>query len=285
MAALQHLSDAKLITLAGSGDEAAFAELVRVRHAGLIKNVCANFVRYDNTLDDLRQDALIEIWQAIEKGRYDEELAKVGSWIGGVARNACLYSIRFHRQEKRWRPESDFVRIDAYESPETIKWPSWHFVSDPCRVVVARDELRRAWGALNGHQRATMNEYLRKDGERLPERVWTHVYRIREHVRPMLESPNGAHPDERPCAHCGRPVPLSRSRKAKFCSEECNTQSKIDRRAERDRAARAARPERRCLDCSTVLDRDRQSERCPECSKRRERERNTALMRKRRAAA
>ncbi len=106
-------TDGRLIKAVLSGDDEAFAELIR-RHKRKIFSIVAKFARDDDELDDVSQEIFVKIYQGLNKYRGD---APFEHWMSKLAVNACYDLLR-----KRQR-ETDNVPLEAVEfslsSPET----------------------------------------------------------------------------------------------------------------------------------------------------------------------
>jgi RNA polymerase sigma-70 factor (ECF subfamily) len=105
-----------LVVLAGGGDEAAFAELVRRRQGwmrGLLRRLSG-----DVTLaDDLAQDAFLHAWHNLAGLR---DPGAFGAWLRQIAVNTWLQHARRHR-----------IPMEAIEdSPSALNMPSAGGMSD-----------------------------------------------------------------------------------------------------------------------------------------------------------
>jgi RNA polymerase sigma-70 factor (ECF subfamily) len=79
-----------VIALAIAGDDAAFSELVRRRHAHL-RNLLRRLCRDGALADDLAQQAFVQAWRSMSKLR--APLA-FGGWLRQVAVNTWLQHVR-----------------------------------------------------------------------------------------------------------------------------------------------------------------------------------------------
>ena len=96
-----HMSDAvpgdhALVRATLSGDEAAFAELIR-RHKGRVFGTCSRFARDSHQLDDLCQEVFLRAWRRLRTFRGD---APFEHWLARLTITACY---DFLRRERRHR--------------------------------------------------------------------------------------------------------------------------------------------------------------------------------------
>lgn len=80
--------------------EERFNEMVRV-HDAMILRICFGYARTTDELDDLHQDALVNIWQGLPGFRSD---SSEKTWIYRVTLNTCVATIR--SRSKRPAPAS-----------------------------------------------------------------------------------------------------------------------------------------------------------------------------------
>ena len=96
-----HMSDAvpgdhALVRSTLSGDEGAFAELIR-RHKGRVFGTCSRFARDSHQLDDLCQEVFLRAWRRLRTFRGD---APFEHWLARLTITACY---DFLRRERRHR--------------------------------------------------------------------------------------------------------------------------------------------------------------------------------------
>lgn len=84
--------------------ERNFHEIV-ARYDDMIVKICFGYALTKAELDDLHQDALINIWQSLPRFRGD---SSVKTWIYRVTLNTCVSTVRRRRES----PESD--RLELY---------------------------------------------------------------------------------------------------------------------------------------------------------------------------
>jgi len=88
--------DHALVRSTLSGDEGAFAELVR-RHKGRVFGTCSRFARDSHQLDDLCQEVFLRAWRRLRTFRGD---APFEHWLARLTITACY---DFLRRERRHR--------------------------------------------------------------------------------------------------------------------------------------------------------------------------------------
>lgn len=60
-------------------------------HAGIINRICLAFSRQASTYDDLRQDALTNIWRGLQSYRGESSIT---TWLYRIVLNTCVSTIR-----------------------------------------------------------------------------------------------------------------------------------------------------------------------------------------------
>jgi len=80
----------RLLARLRSGDEAAFAELVR-ENSGRLMAVARRMLRSEDEARDALQDAFLQAFRAI--GRFQGE-ARLSTWLHRIVINACLMKLR-----------------------------------------------------------------------------------------------------------------------------------------------------------------------------------------------
>ncbi len=83
-------NDERLIKSVLAGDDDAFAELVR-KYKQKVFRLASRFVRDNNDLDDICQEAFIKAYQSLNKFRGD---APFEHWITKIAVNVCYDMLR-----------------------------------------------------------------------------------------------------------------------------------------------------------------------------------------------
>lgn len=84
----------------GEMSEARFIELVE-SHGETINRICRSFSYREGDFDDLRQDALVNIWRGLQSFRNESELR---TWLYRVTLNTCVSTYRK-------RPKGEFVDV------------------------------------------------------------------------------------------------------------------------------------------------------------------------------
>jgi RNA polymerase sigma-70 factor (ECF subfamily) len=130
-------TDEHLVKAALSGDDEAFAELVR-RHKRKVFAIVARFVRNNYELDDVCQDIFVKVYQNLRRYRGD---APFEHWVSKIAVNACYDALRKQRRREREVPLEDVT----------------FWLQDPACEEVRSDEaakvLRRALAELRPEDR------------------------------------------------------------------------------------------------------------------------------------
>ncbi len=86
-----------LVRAAATGDEDAFADLVR-RHEGRVRAICARILANDPaSIDDCVQDTFSQAWRAL--ARFDGR-SLFGTWLYRIASNEALQTLRRRRPEE-----------------------------------------------------------------------------------------------------------------------------------------------------------------------------------------
>ncbi len=130
-------TDERLVDAALSGDDEAFAELVR-RYKQKIFRLASRFVKDSEELDDVCQEAFIKAYQSLNKFRGD---APFEHWMTKIAVNVCYDMLR----KQGRRPDNvplDSVAFSIGETPSS---------ADPARE--AWDILMRAMAGLRPEDR------------------------------------------------------------------------------------------------------------------------------------
>lgn len=121
--------------------ERQFAEVVRA-HESTIAAICFSYAGKAAEYDDLRQDALINIWRGLESFRGQSSLK---TWIYRVVLNSCVSTIR---RMARYGRES--------ESLEGL----YALVDEPSEKREQVETLHRLLGTLGAEDRAIMVMWL-----------------------------------------------------------------------------------------------------------------------------
>jgi RNA polymerase sigma-70 factor, ECF subfamily len=110
-ASLATLDEPSVVALARTGEQAAFAELMRRRQAGL-RSMLARLCRNQALADDLAQEAFLQAWRQLPNLKSHDAF---GGWLRQIAVNAWLQ----HRR-KRGEAALDDVQFDEPWSEPTL---------------------------------------------------------------------------------------------------------------------------------------------------------------------
>ena len=117
---------ADLLTQAKSGDQGAFAALVR-RHQNMVFSVALHMLRSRPAAEDLAQEVFLELYRSLAKLESD---AHVVSWLRRVASHRCIDEIR----RRNHRPE---FPTDALPDPGHAPQTREVFVAEKLQALVA----------------------------------------------------------------------------------------------------------------------------------------------------
>ena len=128
-------AEASVVALAVSGDDRAFAELVR-RRQGMVRELMRRLSGDRSFAEDLAQQAFVQAWRQLGRLRSP---AAFGSWLRAIAVNVWLQEAR-RAPARLEAPEADLFEPDA-ERPE------------PGDLAAARLDLSRALLRLKAAER------------------------------------------------------------------------------------------------------------------------------------
>ena len=120
------VGSADLLTQAKTGDQAAFAALVR-RHQNMVFSVALHMLRSRPAAEDLAQEVFLELYRSLAKLESD---AHVVSWLRRVASHRCIDEIR----RRNHRPE---FPTDALPDPGHAPQTREVFVAEKLQALVA----------------------------------------------------------------------------------------------------------------------------------------------------
>ncbi len=100
--------------IGGAGDKQAFTVLMR-RHLPLLRKVIYTVLGPDEDLEDVLQESLVKIWQALPRYRYRSAFT---TWLYRIARNAAVDHIRRRRASRRIMTRLHLLVGDDGEDPE-----------------------------------------------------------------------------------------------------------------------------------------------------------------------
>ncbi len=129
-------SDEALVDASLTGDDLAFAELVR-RHKRRVFGAAARFARNDHQLDDIAQEVFIRAFKNLQNFRRD---APFEHWLARITVSACYDFLRKERKHRETAPLEavDFDLSDgsaerllsATRAREVISWAMRHLKPD-----------------------------------------------------------------------------------------------------------------------------------------------------------
>lgn len=181
-------TDDRLVKAALSGDDEAFAELVR-RHKRKVFSIAARFVRNNNELDDVCQEIFMKAYQNM--GKYRAE-APFEHWISRIAVNACYDELR---RQRRRQDEVSFDDVafslkdpEAEESPGNEAWETLRRA-----LAQLRPEERLVVTLLNLEERS-VTEISGLTGWS-ESNVKVRAFRARKELKKILEGVDGKRPE------------------------------------------------------------------------------------------
>ena len=138
-------TDAQYARHAVSGDDGAFAELVR-RHAPRVRALCAATLRDSEDAEDAAQETFLKAHRSLS--RFSGE-ASFGTWLHRIAVNHCLDRLR---AAGRRRSESldALLEADASALERALSEPS------SAQALEDRDAIERLLNGLNADQRLAL---------------------------------------------------------------------------------------------------------------------------------
>ncbi|MBN1193077.1 MAG: RNA polymerase sigma factor [Coriobacteriia bacterium] len=180
--------DSELAAAAASGDEAAFATIVRT-HADAVYGHALRFFGERQTAEDATQEVFVKVFRTISS--FDGR-AKFSTWLYRVTHNVCLDMTRSGR------------RIPQPVDPVTLEPLS---AADFADDVIFADTLERAMGALALEDRDALGAVTifglsyQEASEALGVPVGTvksRIFRARRALFSLLEETEGGAPDGLP---------------------------------------------------------------------------------------
>jgi RNA polymerase sigma-70 factor (ECF subfamily) len=132
-------SDEHLIKATISGDNEAFSELVR-RYKQKIFRLAARFVRDNDDLDDICQEAFIKAYENLKKFRGD---APFEHWMTKIAVNVCYDMLR---KQSRRRDDVPFDSVafsigEPQSSGSSSGDEAWHVVKSALTKLRPEDRM------------------------------------------------------------------------------------------------------------------------------------------------
>lgn len=105
-------------TLTGSSERTRLFEYVMQRHYGLISSICLSFARTPDDFEDLRQNALLNIWRGLSGFRKDSELT---TWLYRVTLNSCVTVTRREARTSAMSMSDLYAELYDNSSPEELE--------------------------------------------------------------------------------------------------------------------------------------------------------------------
>ena len=138
--------DHALVRATLSGDEGAYAELIR-RHKGRVFGTCSRFARDAHQLDDLCQEVFLRAWRKLASFRGD---APFEHWLARLTITACYDFLRRERRHREHLSLDEFradirdAGVDAADASraacELVAW-AMQRISPEERLVLTLLEL------------------------------------------------------------------------------------------------------------------------------------------------
>lgn len=104
--------------LTGSLERTRLFESVMQRHYGLISSICLSFARTPEDFEDLRQNALLNIWRGLSEFRKDSELT---TWLYRVTLNSCVSATRRDAKVSAMSMADLYAELYDNSSPEELE--------------------------------------------------------------------------------------------------------------------------------------------------------------------
>ena len=147
-----------LISRAQSGDEQAFAELMRAYYA-FVYRIVINIVNNPHDAEEVVQDTFLNVYRGLTEY---EERTKFRSWLAKIARNRAL---NWRREQRADSVPIDDVGESAVQAADSL---DERLIRDEQRELI-----RRAMGALSQKDRDIARAYY-LDGASYEELIRTH---------------------------------------------------------------------------------------------------------------
>lgn len=133
-----HLLTNALIKAVLSGDDEAFAELIR-RHKRKIFSIVAKFARDDDELDDVSQEIFVKMYQGLNKYRGD---APFEHWLSKLAVNACYDMLRKRQRDANKVPlETVEFSLSNPESEDRRGREAWYILRRAMTRLCPEDRM------------------------------------------------------------------------------------------------------------------------------------------------
>ena len=176
------------ILAARNGNQAAFETLL-AQYSPLIEAMTAHYAREDALVeyrDDLRQEACIAFYKAVERFDLAQEDVQFGLFAKTCIRNrliSCLRKLRFLPGIVDWEDDSDPEADDPMQS--VLEEESYRELYHRIESLLSPYESRVWWLYLSGRTAREIAQRFSKD----ERSVQNAIYRIRKKLRASLPAP------------------------------------------------------------------------------------------------
>ncbi|HET6514653.1 MAG TPA: RNA polymerase sigma factor [Thermodesulfovibrionales bacterium] len=181
-------TDEGLVKAALSGDDEAFAELVR-RHKRRVFTTVSRFVRNHDELDDVCQEIFMKAYMSLKKYRGD---APFEHWLSKITINACYDLLRKRSRERDTMPldaVAPFLR-DPASGDKASGREAWEILKQGLARLRAEDRLVITLLHLD---EKSVREVAESTGWS-EAKVKVRAFRARRELKRILEDANGNRP-------------------------------------------------------------------------------------------
>jgi RNA polymerase sigma-70 factor (ECF subfamily) len=178
-------NDERLIKAVLAGDDEAFSELVR-RYKPKVFRLAARFVRDNDELDDICQEAFIKAYQSLKKFRGD---APFEHWLTKIAVNVCYDMLRKQSRKRDNVPlDSVDFSIGEPQSPSSSSGSeAWDILKNA--FVKLRPEDRLVITLLNLEEKSVRETASLTGWSEANVKV--RAFRARKELKRILEDERG----------------------------------------------------------------------------------------------
>ena len=178
-------NDERLIKAVLAGDDEAFSELVR-RYKPKVFRLAARFVRDNDELDDICQEAFIKAYQSLKKFRGD---APFEHWLTKIAVNVCYDMLRKQSRKRDNVPlDSVGFSIGEPQSPSSSSGSeAWDVLKNA--FVKLRPEDRLVITLLNLEEKSVRETASLTGWSEANVKV--RAFRARKELKRILEDERG----------------------------------------------------------------------------------------------
>jgi RNA polymerase sigma-70 factor (ECF subfamily) len=178
-------NDERLIKAVLAGDDEAFSELVR-RYKPKVFRLAARFVRDNDELDDICQEAFIKAYQSLKKFRGD---APFEHWLTKIAVNVCYDMLRKQSRKRDNVPlDSVDFSIGEPQSPSSSSGSeAWDILKNA--FVKLRPEDRLVITLLNLEEKSVRETASLTGWSEANVKV--RAFRARKELKRILEDEGG----------------------------------------------------------------------------------------------